>query len=141
MNPPITLLQEASDNGLAVMLSELIQQNLNQHPERIKLLKSLKIRVMIESPDIQSAVELGFKQGEMIISSGNPMIQPNLHIIADSATVLDLCLLKIKFGLPYFFDVNGLKVLKKLIARQLLIKGMLRHFPTLIKLTKLFSVM
>ena len=58
----------------------------------------------------------------------------------DSATILDLCLLKIKFGLPYFFDGAGFKVLKKLLARELIIKGLFRHFFTLVKLTRLFSV-
>ena len=58
----------------------------------------------------------------------------------DSATILDLCLLKIKFGLPYFFDANGFKILKKLLARKLVIKGLLSHFAALVKLTKVFSV-
>ena len=136
----ITILQQASDNGLAVMLSDLIRQNLDQNPGKIKIFNSLKARVLIEARDIQTAVGLEFKQGELSIS-GNTIAQPNLHIIADSATVLDLCLLKIKFGLPYFFDANGFKVLKKLLTRQLIIKGMLRHFSTLVKLTELFSVL
>jgi len=60
--------------------------------------------------------------------------------VAGSSTILDLCLLKIKFGLPYFFDRAGFKVLKKLLTGQLIIKGMLRHIFTLVKLTKLISV-
>lgn len=135
----ITILKEASEIGLATMLSDLIRQNLDQNPSKIKIFNSLKARILIEARDIQTAVGLEFKQGELTIS-GNTMVQPDLHIIADSATVLDLCLLKIKFGLPYFFDANGFNVLKKLITRQLIIKGMFCHFPTLVKLTKLFSV-
>lgn len=135
----IILLEETSDNGLVVMLADLIRQNLDQNPEKTKLFNSLKAKVLIEARDIQTAVALEFRQGELSIS-GNALIQSNLHIIADSETVLDLCLLKVKFGLPYFFDANGFKVLKKLLTRQLIIKGMLRHFPTLIKLTKIFSV-
>jgi len=134
------MLQQTSDNGFATMLADLIRQNLDQSPGKIKIFNSLKARVLIEARDIQTAVGLEFKQGELTIS-GNTITQSHLHIIADSATVLDLCLLKIKFGLPYFFDANGFKVLKKLITRQLIIKGMLRHFPTLVKLTGLFSVM
>lgn len=137
--PSITLLQNATDSGLAVMLSDLLQQNLDQNSKRIKIFDALKARVVIEALDIQTVVGLEFQQGELTIS-GTPLSQPNLHIIADSATVLDLCLLKIKFGLPYFFDANGFKLLKKLTTRQLIIKGMLRHFSTLVKLTKIFSV-
>ncbi|MBM4338914.1 MAG: hypothetical protein FJ110_05175 [Deltaproteobacteria bacterium] len=139
MKPLITVLKEANEIGLATMLSDLIRQNLDQNSEKTKPFKSLKAKVLIEARDIQTSVGLEFKQGELTIS-GNTMIQPNLHIIADSTTVLDLCLLKIKFGLPYFFDANGFKVLKKLLTRQLIIRGMLRHFSTLVKLTELFSV-
>jgi hypothetical protein len=121
------------------MLSDLIRQNLGQDPGKIKLFNSLDARVLIEARDIQITVGLEFKQERLTVSEGFS-VKPDLHIIADSATVLDLCLLKIKFGLPYFFDGAGFKVLKKLLARELIIKGMLRHFSTLVKLTRLFSV-
>ncbi len=137
--PSITLLQNATDSGLAVMLSELLRQNLDQNSERIKIFDALKARVVIEALDIHTVVGLEFQQGKLTIS-GNTPSPPDLHIITDSANILDLCLLKIKFGLPYFFDANGFKVLKKLTTRQLIIKGLLRHFPTLVKLTKIFSV-
>jgi hypothetical protein len=136
----IIILKEANDIGLAVMLADLIRQNLDQTPVKTKRFQSLKAKVWIEARDIQIAVGLEFMQGRLAISGG-PMVQPDLHIITDSTTVLDLCFLKIKLGLPNFFDKNGFKVLKKLITRQLVIKGMLRHVPTLAKLTELFSVM
>lgn len=135
----ITVLKEAGNNGLAMMFSDLLRQNLDQHPERINIFNALKARIVIEARDIQTIVGLEFKQGRLTIS-GNILSQSNLHIIADSATVLDLCLLKIKFGLPYLFDAKGFKVLKKLATRQLVIKGMFCHLSTLIKLTKLVSV-
>jgi hypothetical protein len=135
----ITLLKEASEIGLAVMLSDLIRQNLEQNPEKIKDFNSLDAKVVIEAQDIQILIGLEFKQGVLAVSEGTSL-QPDLHIITDSATILDLCLLKIKFGLPYFFDGAGFKVLKKLLARELIIKGLLRHFSTLVRLTRLFSV-
>jgi len=46
----------------------------------------------------------------------------------------------LKFGLPYFFDENRFQVFKKLLTRKLIIKGLFRHFSTLVKLTELFSV-
>ncbi|MDI6762532.1 MAG: hypothetical protein QME83_05800 [Thermodesulfobacteriota bacterium] len=135
----ITILKEASEIGLAVMLSDLIRQNLDQNPGKIKLFNSLDARVLIEARDIQITVGLKFKQERLTISEGFS-VKPDLHIIAGSSTILDLCLLKIKFGLPYFFDKAGFKVLKKLLTRELIIKGLLRHFFTLVKLTRLFSV-
>ncbi len=135
----ITLLNEASEIGLAVMLSDLIRQNLEQNPEKIKDFNSLDANVAIEARDIQIIIGLEFKQGNLIVSKGSSS-KPDLHILTDSETILALCLVKIKFGLPYFFDANGFKVLKKILAGDLIIKGMLSHFVALVKLTKVFSV-
>ncbi len=140
MEKPVIVLDEgARDVGLAEMMFNLIRQNLEQNPQKIKGFNSLDAKVMIEARDIQIIIGLEFKQGKLTISKDSSF-KPDLHIITDSATILALCLLKIKFGLPYFFEANGFKVLKKLLARKLVIKGLLSHFAALVKLTKVFSV-
>jgi len=140
MEKPVILLDEgARDVGLAEMMFNLIRQNLEQNPQKIKSFNSLDAKVMIEARDIQIIIGLEFKQGKLTISKDSSF-KPDLHIITDSATILALCLLKIKFGLPYFFDTNGFRVFKKLLTRKLIIKGLLSHFPALVKLTKVFSV-
>jgi hypothetical protein len=53
-----------------------------------------------------------FRTGNLTLSK-DLSSKTDLHILADSTTLLDLSLLKIKFGLPYFFDKNGFKILKK----------------------------
>ena len=138
-NAEITVLKEASEIGLAVMLSDLIRQNLEQNPGKKRDFNSLDANIVIEARDIQILIGLEFKQGKLTISKGFS-IKPDLHILTDSTTVLDLCLVKIKLGLPYFFDVNGFRVFKKLLTRKLIIKGLLSHFFVLVKLTKVFSV-
>jgi len=135
----IAVLKEASEIGLAVMLSDLIRQNLEENPGKKKDFNSLDAKVIIEARDIQIIVGLEFKQGRLTVSKGFSL-RPDLHIITDSATILALCLVKIKLGLPYFFDTNGFKILKKLLAGRLIIKGLLSHFFVLVKLTKVFSV-
>jgi len=137
--PVIILDDGAKDIGLAVMLADLIRQNLEQKPEKIGDFNALDAKVLIEARDVQIVVGLEFKQGNLTVSKGS-FIKPDLHIITDSATVLDLCLVKIKFGLPYFFDANGFKILKKILAKQLIIKGLLNHFFLLVKLTKIVSI-
>jgi hypothetical protein len=140
MKKPVIILDEvAKDVGLAVMLSDLIRQNLEQHPEKIKDFNSLNANIAIEARDIEILIGLEFKQGKLTISKDSSF-KPDLHIITDSETILALCLLKIKFGLPYFFDANGFRISKKLLTRELVIKGLLSHFSALVKLTKLFSV-
>jgi hypothetical protein len=140
MEKPVIVLDDgAKDVGLAVMLSDLIRQNLEQNPEKIRDFNSLNANVAIEALDIQILIGLEFKQGKLTISK-NSSFKPDLHIITDSETIIALCLLKIKFGLPYFFDANGFRIFKKLLSGELVIKGLLSHFSALVKLTKLFSV-
>ena len=140
MEKPVIFLNEgARDVGLAEMMFNLIRQNLEQNPEKIKDFNSLDAKVLIEARNIQIIIGLEFKQGKLTVSKGFS-IKPDLHILTDSTTVLDLCLVKIKLGLPYFFDVNGFRVFKKLLTRKLIIKGLLSHFFLLVKLTKVFSV-
>ena len=121
------------------MLSDLIKQNLEQKPNKVKSFDSLDANILIEARDIQISVGLGFKQGRLTVSKGFPM-KPDLHIVADSMTILNLSLMRVKFGLPYFFDTNGFEVLKKLLRRKLVIKGLIRNFGTLVKLTKVVSI-
>lgn len=140
MEKPVIIVDDgAKDVGLAVMLSDLIRQNLDQNPKKIKYFDSLNANVAIEAQDIQILIGLEFKEGKLTISK-NASFNPDLHILTDSETILALCLLKIKFGLPYFFDANGFKIFKKLLSGELVIKGLLSHFSALVKLTKLFSV-
>ena len=140
MEKPVILLDEgARDVGLAEMMFNLIRQNLEQNPQKIKGFNSLDANIAIEARDIQIIIGLEFKHGKLTISKDSSF-KPDLHILSDSETILALCLLKIKFGLPYFFDANGFKVLKKLLAKELVIKGLLSHFAALVKLTKVFSV-
>ena len=140
MEKPVILLHEGARGvGLAEMMFNLIRQNLEQNPEKIKDFNSLDANIAIEARDIQIIIGLEFKQGNLTVSKASSF-KPDLHIISDSETILALCLVRIKFGLPYFFDANGFKILKKLLAGDLIIKGLVSHFFVLVKLTKVFSV-
>ena len=123
--PEIIILPEARELGLPVTLADLIRQNIEKRPEKIKPFESLEAKVLIEIPDIQTSAGLEFHRGKLTLSkdlSG----KPDLHILTDSTTILDLSLLKIKLGLPYFFDNNGFKILKKILSGEIIIKGLLK---------------
>jgi hypothetical protein len=137
--PEIIILPEARELGLPVMLADLIRQNIEKRPDKIKPFESLDAKVLIEIPDIQISAGLEFHRGRLTLSkdlSG----KPDLHILADSTTILDLTLLKIKLGLPYFFDKNGFKILKKILCGEIIIKGLFKNFSVLINLTKVMSI-
>jgi len=137
--PEIIILPEARELGLPVMLADLIRQNIEKRRDKIKPFESLEAKVLIEIPDIQTSAGLEFHRGKLTLSKGLSG-KPDLHILTDSATILDLSLLKIKLGLPYFFDKNGSKILKKILSGEIIIKGLLKNFSILINLTKVISI-
>ena len=137
--PEIIILPEARELGLPVMLADLIRQNIEKRPDKIKPFESLRAKVLIEVPDIQTSAGLEFHQGKLTLSK-NFSGEPDLHILTDSTTILDLSLLRIKLGLPYFFDEKGFKILKKILSGEIIIKGLLKNFSALINLTKVISI-
>jgi len=135
----IIILPEALESGLPVMLADLIRQNIEKRPEKIRPFESLDAKVLIEISDIQISAGLEFHLGKLTLSRSLSGM-PDLHILTDSATILDLCLLKIKLGLPYFLDKNGFKILKKILSGEIIIRGLLKNFSVLINLTKVISI-
>jgi len=137
--PEIIILPEARELGLPVILADLIRQNIENKLEKIKPFESLEAKILIEIPDIQTSAGLEFHRWKLTLSKDLPG-NPDLHILTDSATILDLSLLKIKLGLPYFFDKNGFKILRKILSGEIIIKGLLKNFSVLINLTKVISI-
>ncbi len=137
--PEIIILSEARELGLPVMLADLIGQNIEKAPDKAKAFELLRAKVLIEIPDIQTSAGLEFQEGKLTLSK-DLLGKPDLHILTDSATILDLSLLKIKLGLPYFFDKNGFGILKKILSGKIIIKGLLANFSVLINLTKVISI-
>jgi len=137
--PEIIVLPEARELGLPVMLADLIRQNIEKRPDKLKPFESLQAKVLIEIPDIQTSAGLEFHRGKLTLSK-TLSENPDLHILTDSTTLLDLSLLKIKLGLPYFFDKNGFTILKKILSREIIIKGLIKNFSVLINLTKVISI-
>jgi hypothetical protein len=130
----------ASEIPFSFILSELIESNLKQKPEKMKTFKNLYGVVAIDLKDIEAAVTLFFQGGRLRIEQGI-VGKPDLVIKTDSDKVVGLNSITIKFGLPYYFDEAGMTVLKQLVSGELKIEGMLAHPIKLTRLTKIMSVM
>jgi hypothetical protein len=115
--PEIILFPGARELGLPVLLADLIGQNIENRPDKTKSFELLEAKVLIEISDLRISTGLEFHKGRPTLSEGLSG-KPDIHILTDSATLLDLSLLKIKLGLPYFFDKNGLESLKKYRAEK-----------------------
>jgi hypothetical protein len=136
----ITIDKDAQDNGLANMIKDLLAQNITNHPEREKDAKALNGGIVIDANDIEVSLTLICKNGHIHIKNG--VVEPyKLKITTASDNIMKLNMLKIKFGLPYYFDKAGREVLAMLFGGKLKIKGLLAHPIMLTHITKLFSVM
>ena len=137
--PVIVLDEGAREVGLADMVSNLIRQNLEQKPNKVRSFCALRSNVVIVARDIDITVTLAFERGQLSIYNGIAG-NPDLKIVADHDAILELSLINICLGLPNYFDRRGRDVLKKLLLGDLKIKGMFKHPVQLTHLTKIFSV-
>ncbi len=120
------------------VMADLLRGNLEEKPQRIKDFNALRCNVGINATDAESQVTLEFKGGRMVVHNG--LKDPDLLITAEVDTLLGITNLKIKFGLPWYFDEVGLDTIKKLLKGDLKIKGMIFHPFALTRLTKVMSV-
>jgi hypothetical protein len=135
----ISLAPGAEENGMAAMLGDMIKTNIQNKPAKLKDFNKLKGTVWISAVDAEVYMTMVYNKGSLLIHDGK-VGKPIIQIATDSGTLLELANLNIKFGLPYYFDETGLMVIKKLMRRELKIKGLLTHTMALTRMTKIMSV-
>jgi hypothetical protein len=138
-DPRVALAEGTPDSGLASMLAELIRQNIRQHPRKEADFLKLGVIVSITARDADVSTTLAFDRGTLTVA-GTDHLEPDIRIVADAQTVLDLVMIRIARGVPMVLEAEGRKVVKKLLAGQLRISGLLRHPVQLVRLTRLMSV-
>lgn len=137
--PSIVVDDSAEHNGLAQMLADLLRQNLEQKPIKIKYFNRLGLSVAITAPDAEVELTIFFNRGSCVIYDG-VVGKPHLHIITESANIMALSATPVRAGLPDPFDSSGRDLIKKLLKGEVKIKGMLRHPLAVTCLTNVFSV-
>jgi len=137
--PRIRLAAGAEDVGLAVMLADLIRQNLEQNPRREPDFRKLDAVIALEVPDAEVAVTLEFSRGSLIVHGGlRDSLQ--LRIQAGARNLLALPLVRISAGLPNLLSPDSRILRNGLLSGQVKIRGMLRHPLRLLRFTRLISV-
>ena len=135
----IQLAEGAEEIGLAVMLKDLLLQNLTEHPHKSSDFHKLSIPIGLTVSDADLALTMAFDGTSLTIFPGIRGV-PGLNITAEAQTVMDLSKVRIKWGLPHYFDEHGQAVLAAMRQGRLKIKGMLTHFPSLVRLSRVMSV-
>ncbi|MEJ2167642.1 MAG: SCP2 sterol-binding domain-containing protein [Desulfobacterales bacterium] len=135
----IRLAEGAEKIGLGGMLQDLIVQNIEQHPGKLTDFQKLKIRIGLDVTDAAVKLTLEFSNGFLTIHPGIKD-RPKLLIKADAETLMNLSNQKIKWGLPYYFDETGRNVMAAMKTGRLSVKGMVAHFPSLMRFSRVMSV-
>jgi hypothetical protein len=136
---PVIVDEKALENGMAQMMADLITQNMEQNPEKTKYFNKLKAVVAITAPDAEMKLTMFFNKGSCMVYDGI-VGKTDLHIIADSETLLSLSTVSLAAGLPNFFSESGRAMFKKMCTGELKIHGMFLHPLALIRLTNIFSI-
>jgi hypothetical protein len=125
-------------NGLASMLGGLIEGNLAAHPEREALLAK-PATFGIVAGDIGVTVSIRLQPGKVTVRNGL-VGRPNIMVDTDSETLVGLSSVPLRFGMPDAMTKEGREVNRKLLKKQLRVKGLVRHPAKLARLNKLLSV-
>ena len=120
------------------MLGGIIEANLEQHPDRERLLSPPAV-IGIRVPDVPAAVSIRLAPERVQLRSGL-VGRPDLLIQADSDILLGLSTVPLRWGLPDVRAAEGREVVGHLARRRLRIKGMVHHPKALARLNKLLSV-
>jgi hypothetical protein len=145
----VTLDAQAGDNGLAMMIKGLLDENLAASASKRRDFQAMSSTFGIVAPDAEVTVTLRFGDGWCTIYDGLKS-EPDLVITADSARIPELSLLSIRYGLPWLLDEHGQAFVRALVTRQIRIDGFIRIPPEplrtakaaldLLRLTRLLSV-
>lgn len=138
---PIELEPEAEENGFALMLSQLLRQNLVDHPHKRRDFDRLRTRVAIIVEDAEVAVTLRFLGGHLVLHDGLFGI-PDITIRAQSDDVMQMSLVELlpRVGLPDPRGENTRKVAARTREGQIRTVAGLMQVPALLRLTRVLSV-
>ena len=136
----LNIINNAVDVPFSHILQGLLAGTIEKSESRQALYRKMKGVIAIELPDIEAAVTLVFQQGRMTLEPG---ITKNAALIIQTSSdlVTDLNLLTIRWGLPYYFDEAGRRVVGHMFSGRLKIQGLFSHPVLLTRLTILLSVM
>jgi hypothetical protein len=124
-------------SGLAIMVADLIGQNLARDPARRTLLRPLV--AVLDAPDANVTVFLRIGRDDVRVGDDD-VPDAHVRIQATSERLLDLTTAPLRFGLPDPLRPEGRAIVADLLRRRIRIRGLLRHPLRLARLTKLLSV-
>lgn len=135
----VTIAKGSEECAMAGMLCNLLEQNIAQDPVKEAIFRALNTVVAIHVEDIDVSITLEFDGGGLTIHEG-VVRRPSITIRTDSAYVLDLSNITVRFGLPNFFDEKGKEIMRYMLDRKIKMFTMPWNVLDVIRLTRVMSV-
>jgi hypothetical protein len=136
----LKIVNNAQNLPFSFIVQDLLSGNINRSPAKLAVFNKTQGVAAIDLPDIEAAITLIFQRGSLTIEPGI-VHNPAIVVKTSYDMVMDLNMLNIRWGLPYYFDVAGRRVLGHLLSGRLKIKGMFANPVLLNNFTILMSVM
>jgi hypothetical protein len=148
VRPDVELAPGAEDNGLAIMLCDLVRQNLEAKPHKLGDFVALGGSVAIVADDADVVLTLRFEKGGKLRVYDGIVGIPDVTIRGPSDAILALSNMPLatRFGLPIPnpSDPQAVKTVRDLFALmragKLHVYGMALHLPLVMKLTRVMSI-
>jgi hypothetical protein len=117
-------------NGVGRLLGRVIDEKLEE-PEKKRLFERMRFTLGVHVTDMGQSASVTFAGGEATVARGRSG-RPDLAVECDNTTFVQFTMFRLgPFGIPIVWDDNGRSVLTKVLRRQLVIRGMIRHLPAL----------
>jgi hypothetical protein len=148
MTPDVELEPGAEENGLAMMLRDLVRQNLEAKPHKSGDFEALSGSVAIVADDADVALTMRFERGGKLRIFDGIVGIPDVTIRGPSEAVLALSNMPLatRLGLPIPDprDREAVKTVQQVMGAmrdgKLHVYGMAFHLPLVMRLTKVMSI-
>lgn len=143
----VALAEGADQNGFAVMMGDLVRQNLEQNPHKKKDFDVLAGNVAIVVEDAGVALTLCFDRGRLLIRDGVSGV-PDVTIRGDADSVIAMSNVPLsrRLGVPWADprDKTAIESLKTFVMASVTgrvhLHARLRAIPMIGRLTRIMSV-
>lgn len=123
---------------LGQMIADLVKSNIDKEPSRTRLVHGVAGRININATDVESVIGMLFTGTNLRIGVALPA--PDLEVVCDAQTLMELASVKLRFGRPDPLTPEGRAILAKMMRKDLVVHGMMAHPKLLTRLQKLFTV-
>jgi hypothetical protein len=117
-------------NGVARLLARVVDEKLEE-PEKKRVFDRLDFVLSVHVTDVGQSASVAFRKGEATVTKGRKG-KADLAVECDNATFVQFTMFRLGWrGMPNVVDDNARSVLGKVLTRRLVIRGLVRHLPSL----------